>query len=120
MDDMASAVSRALIFRSWPTSGGARTMLAPGGQRNIAASKHDVCLLDALPGQCRPHHPARLSLAQLGDSLQSEDVTALRHAEIGRTPARCRPFLLRLVHAFREGIEEDAPWPSAAGSFLDG
>jgi hypothetical protein len=31
-----------------------------------------------------------------------------------------RPLLLRLVHSFREGIEEDGPWPSAVESFREG
>ncbi|MCU7850455.1 MAG: hypothetical protein KZQ89_21245 [Candidatus Thiodiazotropha sp. (ex Lucinoma kastoroae)] len=27
---------------------------------------------------------------------------------------------MRLVHSFREGIEEDEPWPNAADSFHEG
>ncbi len=42
------------------------------------------------------------------------------HAEIDRTPDRYRPLLLRLVQSFREGIEEDEPWPSATESFREG
>ncbi len=40
--------------------------------------------------------------------------------EIERTPERYRSLLLRLVHSFREGIEEDEPWPTAAESFREG
>ena len=50
----------------------------------------------------------------------SDDVTEQLHSEIERTPARYRSLLLRLVHSFREGIEEDEPWPTAAESFRDG
>lgn len=53
-------------------------------------------------------------------STPADDVTDQLHAEIERTPERYRPFLLRLVHSFREGIEEDEPWPSAAESFREG
>ena len=53
-------------------------------------------------------------------STHVDDVTDQLHAEIERTPERYRPFLLRLVHSFREGIEEDEPWPSAAESFREG
>jgi hypothetical protein len=48
------------------------------------------------------------------------DITARLHAEIEQTPEQYRPLLLRLVHSFREGIEEDAPWPDAAHSFREG
>jgi len=48
------------------------------------------------------------------------DITKQLHAEIERTPARYRPLLLRLVHSFRQGVEEDEPWPSAADAFRDG
>lgn len=50
----------------------------------------------------------------------TNNVTERLHAEIERTPERYRPLLLRLVHSFREGIEEDEPWPTAAESFRDG
>lgn len=50
----------------------------------------------------------------------TEDITERLHAEIELTPARYRPLLLRLVHSFREGIEADEPWPSAADSLRDG
>jgi hypothetical protein len=49
-----------------------------------------------------------------------KDATEQLHAEIERTPERYRPLLLRLVHSFREGIEEDEPWPSAVESFREG
>ncbi|MGH8474211.1 MAG: hypothetical protein ACRERV_12755 [Methylococcales bacterium] len=42
------------------------------------------------------------------------------HAEIDQTPERYRALLLRLVRSFREGIEEDEPWPSAADTFREG
>jgi hypothetical protein len=47
-------------------------------------------------------------------------VTEALHAEIERTPQRYRPLLLRLVHSFREGIEEDEPWPSAEECLREG
>jgi hypothetical protein len=53
-------------------------------------------------------------------TTESRDVTEQLYAEIERTPERYRPLLLRLVHSFREGIEEDEPWPTAAESFLEG
>ncbi len=53
-------------------------------------------------------------------SIQAQEITAQLHAEIERTPQRYRPLLLRLVHSFREGIEEDEPWPTAAESFREG
>jgi hypothetical protein len=57
-------------------------------------------------------------------SPETDQVTERLHAEIERTPERYRPLLLRLVHSFREGIEEDEPWPSATpsatGFFRDG
>jgi hypothetical protein len=51
---------------------------------------------------------------------QMAQVTERLHAEIEQTPERYRPLLLRLVHSFRAGIEEEEPWPSAAESFRDG
>ncbi len=51
---------------------------------------------------------------------QTSDVTERLHAEIEQTPERYRPLLLRLVHSFREGIEADEPWPSAAEAVRDG
>ncbi len=53
-------------------------------------------------------------------TIEATDITEQLHAEIERTPKRYWPLLLRLVHSFREGIEEDAPWPSAAESFREG
>ena len=53
-------------------------------------------------------------------STTPEDATEQLHAEIERTPERYRPLLLRLVHSFREGIEEDESWPSAVDSFREG
>jgi hypothetical protein len=47
-------------------------------------------------------------------------VTEALHAEIEQTPERYRPLLLRLVHSFREGIEEDEPWPTAEESLREG
>ena len=46
-------------------------------------------------------------------STEPKDVTEQLHAEIDGTPPRYRPLLLRLVHSFRTGIEEDEPWPTA-------
>lgn len=53
-------------------------------------------------------------------STKRSDITEQLHAEIEQTPARYRPLLLRLVHSFRKGIEEDEPWPSAVESFREG
>ncbi len=53
-------------------------------------------------------------------TTESKDVTEQLYAEIERTPERYRPLLLRLVHSFREGIEEGEPWPSAAECFREG
>ena len=50
----------------------------------------------------------------------SKNITQQLHAEIDQTPERYRALLLRLVHSFREGIEEDEPWPHAADSFKEG
>ncbi|PCI10089.1 MAG: hypothetical protein COB71_04180 [Thiotrichales bacterium] len=49
-----------------------------------------------------------------------KDITQQLHSEIEQTPERYRALLLRLVHSFREGIEEDEPWPSAADTFREG
>ncbi len=40
-------------------------------------------------------------------------ITEQLYTEIDNTPERYRPLLLRIVHSFREGIEEEMPWPSA-------
>ncbi|WP_089725800.1 hypothetical protein [Candidatus Thiosymbion oneisti] len=53
-------------------------------------------------------------------ATETPDTTEQLYAEIERTPKRYRPLLLRLVHSFREGIEEDEPWPTAAESFREG
>lgn len=53
-------------------------------------------------------------------AVDTKNITHLLHAEIERTPERYRSLLLRLVHSFREGIEEEEPWPSAAESFREG
>ncbi len=50
----------------------------------------------------------------------SKDITQQLHAEIDQTPERYRALLLRLVHSFREGIEEEEPWPSATEAFKEG
>ncbi len=51
---------------------------------------------------------------------KASNITKQLYAEIERTPERYRALLLRLVHSFREGIEADEPWPSAAESFCEG
>jgi len=51
---------------------------------------------------------------------KTPSTTEQLHTEIERTPERYRPLLLRLVHSFREGIEADEPWPTAAESFREG
>lgn len=48
------------------------------------------------------------------------DITRQIHSEIDKTPERHHALLLRLVHAFREGIEKDESWPHAAESFREG
>lgn len=53
-------------------------------------------------------------------ATDNKDITLQLHAEIDKTPERYRPLLFRLVHSFREGIEEDEPWPSAADTFKKG
>ena len=53
-------------------------------------------------------------------STPTDDITKELHDEIERTPARYRSLLLRLVHSFREGVEQDEPWPSAADAFREG
>lgn len=53
-------------------------------------------------------------------TTKTSNTTEQLHAEIERTPERYRSLLLRLVHSFREGIEEDEPWPTAAESFREG
>ena len=53
-------------------------------------------------------------------STEPTDITARLHAEIEDTPPRYHALLLRLVHSFRVGIEEDEPWPTAAESFRSG
>lgn len=50
----------------------------------------------------------------------TDDITKELHDEIERTPVRYRSLLLRLVHSFREGVEHDEPWPSAADAFREG
>ncbi len=53
-------------------------------------------------------------------ATNSKNVTQQLHTEIDQTPERYRALLLRLVHSFREGIEEDEPWPNAADAFREG
>jgi len=53
-------------------------------------------------------------------TAETPGTTEQLYTEIERTPERYRPLLLRLVHSFREGIEEDEPWPTAAESFREG
>ncbi len=53
-------------------------------------------------------------------ATKTPNTTEQLHAEIERTPERYRPLLLRLVHSFREGIEADEPWPTAAESLIEG
>lgn len=47
------------------------------------------------------------------------DYTQQLHDEIERTPPEYRPLLLRIVHSFREGVEDNA-LPSAEESFRQG
>ena len=53
-------------------------------------------------------------------NTEAQNITAQLHAEIERTPISYRPLLLNLVHSFREGVERDAPWPSAEDSCREG
>jgi hypothetical protein len=53
-------------------------------------------------------------------SPQPNDATRQLHAEIERTPERYRSLLRRLVHSFREGVENEERWPTAAESFREG
>lgn len=52
--------------------------------------------------------------------IETQNITQQLHAEIEQTPERYRALLLRLVHSFREGIEEDEPWPNAEAAFREG
>ena len=52
-------------------------------------------------------------------STEPDNVTAEIHAEVEQTPPRYRRLLLRLVHSFRTGIEEDEPWPTAEETLRD-
>jgi len=53
-------------------------------------------------------------------ATKTPDTVEQLYAEIDQTPERYRPLLLRLVHSFREGIEEDEPWPTAVESIREG
>ncbi len=53
-------------------------------------------------------------------ATQSRSITESLHAEIEQTPERYRPLLLRLVHSFRQGVEEDEPWSSAEECLREG
>ena len=53
-------------------------------------------------------------------NTDTDQITQQLHTEIEQTPKRYRSLLLKLVHSFREGIEEEEPWPSAAESFREG
>ena len=53
-------------------------------------------------------------------ATKTQNITQELHSEIEQTPERYRALLLRLVHSFREGIEEEAPWPNATESFQEG
>jgi len=52
--------------------------------------------------------------------IKPNTITEQLHAEIEQTPEHYRPLLLRLVHSFREEIEENAPWLNAVESFREG
>ena len=52
-------------------------------------------------------------------STEPKDITEQLYAEIDDTPRRYRPLLLRLVHSFRTGIEEDDAWPTPKEMFRD-
>ena len=53
-------------------------------------------------------------------NAESDQITQQLHDEIEQTPKHYRSLLLKLVHSFREGIEEAEPWPGAADSFRAG
>ena len=50
----------------------------------------------------------------------AQDITQQLHTEIDAIPAAYQGLLLRLVHSFREGIEADFSWPTAADAFREG
>ena len=52
-------------------------------------------------------------------STEPNDITAQLHAEIEDTPPRYRALLLRVVHSFRTGVEEEEPWPTAVETLRD-
>jgi len=39
-------------------------------------------------------------------NIMATDYTELLHQEIEQTPEEYRPLLLRIVHSFREGVEQ--------------
>ena len=51
--------------------------------------------------------------------LSLEEVERLMQQPEVRTPPRYRALLLRLVHSFRTGVEEDEPWPTAEETLRD-
>ena len=53
-------------------------------------------------------------------TIDTSNIKQQLYAEIDQTPERYQSLLLRLVHSFRKGIEEEEPWPSATESFRDG
>jgi hypothetical protein len=65
-------------------------------------------------------HAIHMTRDEAAMTAQADEITRQLHAEIERTPERYRPLLLRLIHSFREGIEEDAPWPTAGEAFRQG
>ncbi|MGI9250518.1 MAG: hypothetical protein ACR2PR_04910 [Pseudohongiellaceae bacterium] len=52
--------------------------------------------------------------------IEFDDIMRQIHNEIEQIPEQYRLLLLKLVRSFREGIEDEEPWPSAADSFRSG
>jgi hypothetical protein len=50
-------------------------------------------------------------------TMDTKEITRQLSVEIECTPERYRPLVLRLVQSFREGIEEDEPWPMPPSLF---
>lgn len=53
-------------------------------------------------------------------ATKADSITEALHAEIDQIPEERRALLLRIVHSYREGLEEDEAEPSAAASFREG
>ncbi len=53
-------------------------------------------------------------------TMDTKDITLRRDRTYAGTLPAVVVEALRLVHSFREGMEEDQPWPNAAEFFREG